>query len=121
MNSPSGFRLCRLEASHRAAAQASSHEIVFSGCQAHSTAYGVARATQQAEQRELTLHRLHEEANKAWKDANDVIFSHLLKYDSQLANFLNSAEDTFKNKCIEIWGCIQSLVEAMNCSPQTGL
>ena len=113
--------LCGLEASHCVAAQATTHEIVLSRCQARSTAYGVATATQQAEQWELTLHRLHEEANKAWKDANDVIFSHLLKYDSELANFLNSAEDTLKNKRDEIWGCIQRLVEATNCSPQTGL
>ena len=118
---PSSFRLCRLEASCRVAAQATTHESILSGHQAHSTAYGVAAATQQAEQQELTPCRLHEEAIKAWKDANDIIFSHLLKYDSELVNFLNSAEDTLKNKCDEIWGYIQSLVEAMNCSPQTGL
>ena len=113
--------LCGLEASHHTAAQATAHEIVLSGCQAHSTAYGVAASTQQAEPWELTLHRLCEEANKAWKGANDVIFSHLLKYDSELANFLNSAEEALRNKCDEIWGCVQSLVEATNCSPQTGL
>ena len=47
--------------------------------------------------------------------------THLLKYDFELANFLNSAEDTLKNKCNEIWGCVQSLLKAMNCSPQTSL
>ena len=57
--------LCGLEASHRAAAQATTHEIVLSGHQAHSTAYGVSTATQQAEQWELTLCGLHKEANKA--------------------------------------------------------
>ena len=103
------------------AAQATAHEIVLSGCQAHSTAYGVATATQQAEQWESTLHGLCEEANKAWKDANDVIFSHLLKYYCELATFLNSAEDTLKNKHDEIWGHFQSLMEATNCLPQTGL
>ena len=56
--------LCGIEASHRMAAQATTHEIVLSGCQAHSAAYGVATATQQAKQQELTLCRLHEEANK---------------------------------------------------------
>ena len=78
------------------AAQATDHEIVLSGHQAHSAAYGVATATQQAEQWESTLHGLRKEANKAWKDANDVIFSHLLKYDSELATFLDSTEDTLK-------------------------
>ena len=64
--------LCGLEASHQVAAQATTHEIVLSGCQACSAAYGVATATQQAEQQELILQRLCEEANKAWKDANDT-------------------------------------------------
>ena len=113
--------LCGLEASHRVAAQATTHEIVLSSHQAHSASCGVAAATQQAEQWGLTLCGLHEEANKAWKDTNNVIFSHLLKYGSELANFLNSAEDTLKNKCDEIWGHVQSLMEAMNCFPQTGL
>ena len=113
--------LCRLEASHHVAAQATAHEIVLSRHQAHSAAYGVATATQQAEQQESTLCRLCEEANKAWKDTNDVIFSHLLKYDSELATFLDSAEDILKNKCDEIWRRIQSLVETTNCSPQTSL
>ena len=112
---------CRLEASHHMDAQATAHEIVFSRCQTHSASYGVAAATQQAEHWELTLHGLPKEAKKVWKDANDVIFSHLLKYDSELANFLNSAEDTLKNKCNEIWGHVQILVESMNCSFQTGL
>ena len=112
--------LCRLEASHHVANQATTHEIVLSRYQACSIAYGVATATQQAKQWELTLCGLREEANKAWKGTNNV-FSHLLKYDSELANFLNSAEDTLKDKYDEIWRCIKSLVEAMNCSPQTGL
>ena len=109
--------LCGLEASHHMAAQATAHEIVLSGRQACSTAYGVATTIKPVGQRELTLCRLCEEANKAWKDANDVIFSHLLKYDSELANFINSAEDALKDKHNEIWGHVQSLVEAMNCSP----
>ena len=102
-------------------AQATTHETVLSGCQACSTAYGVATATQQAEQRESTLQGLCKEANKAWKDDNDIIFSHLLKYDSELANFLNSAEDTLRNKRDEIWRCVHSLTKTTNCSPQTGL
>ena len=52
---------------------------------------------------------------------NDVIFSHLLKYNSELANFLNSAEDALRNKCNEIWRCVYSLTEVANCSPQAGL
>ena len=40
---------------------------------------------------------------------------------TELANFLNSAEDALKDKCDEIWGRTQSFTEATNCSPQTGL
>ena len=113
--------ICELKTSHHAVAQATTHEMVLSGCLVCSTAYAVATTTQQAEERELTLHRLCKEANKAWKDTNDIIFSHLLKYDSKLANFLNSAEDTLRNKRNEIWRCVYSLAEAANCSHQAGL
>ena len=113
--------ICRLETSHHAVAKATGHEMVLSGCLFHSAAYAVAATTQQAEEWESTLHGLCDEANKAWNDANDVIFSHLLNYDSKLANFLNSAEDALRNKCDEIWRCIYSLTEAANSSPQTGL
>ena len=83
---------CRLEAMHHTAA--TTHKTVLSGCVAHSTTYGVTKTIQKAEEQESTLHGLCEEAVKAWKVANDVIFSHLLKYDSKLAIFLTSAEDT---------------------------
>ena len=49
------------------------------------------------------------------------IFSHLLKYDSELATFLTSAEDTLRNKHEEIWRCIHSLTETTNFSPQARL
>ena len=66
--------ICGLKASHCAAAQATTHETVLSRCLIHSTAYAVAATTQQAEKWESTLCRLQDEANKVWKDANDVIF-----------------------------------------------
>ena len=99
-------------------AQATTHEIVLSRCLIHSTAYAVTATTQQAKEWESTLHRLCDKANKVWKDANDVIFSHLLKYNSKLADFLNSTEDALRNKCDEIWRHIYSLMEAANCSPR---
>ena len=106
---------------HHATAQATAHETVLSGRVARSAAYGVTTTTQKAEEWESTLRGLHEEANKAWKDANDIIFSHLLKYNSELATFLTSAEDTLRNKCEEIWRCVHSLAETANFSPQIGL
>ena len=113
--------LCRLEAMHHAMAQATAHETVHSGCIACSAAYGVTTTTKKAEEWESTLRGLHEEANKAWKDANDIIFSHLLKCDPELVTFLTSAEDTLRNKCEEIWRCIHNLTETVNFSPQAGL
>ena len=113
--------LCRLKATHRTTAQATTHEMVLSERLAHSTAYAVATTTQQAEEWESTLRGLCDEANKVWKDASDIIFSHLLKYDFELATFLNSTEDTLKNKHDEIWRCIYSLAEATNCYPQASL
>ena len=113
--------ICRLKASHHTVAQATAHEMVLSRYLIHSASYAVATTTQQAKEWESTLHRLCDEANKAWKDVNDIIFSHLLKYDFELANFLNSAEDALRNKCDEIWRHVYSLAEAANCSPWTGL
>ena len=87
---------------HCAMAQATAHETVLSGHVAHRTSYGVTTTIQKAEEWESILHGLHKEANKAWKDANDVIFSPPLTYDSELATFLPSTEDTLRNKHEEI-------------------
>ena len=113
--------ICGLEASHCIMVQATANETVLSRCSVCSPAYAVATTTQQAKEWESTLHRLCKEANKVWKVANDVIFSHLLKYGSKLANFLNSAEDALRNKCDEVWRYVYSLTEAAHCSPQAGL
>ena len=90
--------LCSLKATHCATAQFTAHETVLFGHQARSAAYRLATATQSVPERELTLCRLGEAANKAWEDANDVLFSHLLQYNLELASFISSAEDALKNK-----------------------
>ena len=90
--------LCSLKATHCATAQSTAHEMVLSRCQAHSAAYGLATATQSVPERELTLRRLREAANKAWKDTNDILFSHLLQYNTELASFISSAKDALRNK-----------------------
>ena len=56
--------ICRLEASHHAMAQATSHEMVLSRCLVHSAVYAVAPTTQQAEEWESSLCGLCKEANK---------------------------------------------------------
>ena len=73
--------LSGLEAMHHATAQAMAHGTVLLGRVAHSAAYRVATTIQNAEEWESTLRGLCAKANKVWKDANDVIFSHLLRYD----------------------------------------
>ena len=60
------------------------------------------------------MRRLHAEANQAWKDANEVIFLHLLKYDTQLAAFISAAEGTLQAKHDEIWRHIHSLMDTAN-------
>ena len=70
-----------LKAMHHTAAQAAAHKTINAGCMAHSTTFGVATATQTDQECESSLCRLHTKANQAWKDANKVIFSHLLRYD----------------------------------------
>ena len=68
----------------------------------------------------MTLHGLWETTDKAWKDANDTIFLHLLRYDAELATFISSTKDALKSKW-KIWQCIHSLLGVTNCSPLTCL
>ena len=58
------------------------------------------------------LRQFHAKANQAWKDTNDVIFSHQLKYDAQLAAFITTAEGTLQAKQDEIWSHVHSIMEA---------
>ena len=99
---------------HCAAAQATAHKTINAGCVAHSATFGVATATQTDEELGSSLPRLCAEAKQAWKDANEVIFSHLLKYDTQLAAFISTAEGTLQAKHDEIMRRIHSLADTAN-------
>ena len=98
-------------------AQAIAHKTVIMGCLAHCATYRVATTTQSDQEWKSTLHGLHAEVNKAWKDANDVIFSHMLRYDSQLVAFITSAEGTHWDKHMEVWRCMHSLTNTAKISP----
>ena len=111
--------LCGLEATHCTTTQATTHKTVLSGHQAHGATYGLATATQPVDQKELTLHRLCEAANKVFRDTNDTMFSHLLRYNAELAIFISTAKDAIKSKQEEIWQCI--LLGVTNFSPLTCL
>ena len=106
--------LSRPEAVHCTTAQATAHETINVGCMACSATFGMATATQTDEECESSMCRLCAEANQAWKDANEVIFSHLLKYNTQLAAFISAAEGTFQAKRDEIWKCVHSLTDTAN-------
>ena len=113
--------LSGLETMHPPAAQAAAHKTINVGCMACSTTFGVATATQKDQEHESSLHRLCAEANQTWKDVNKVIFSHLLRYDSQLVAFISAAEGTLQAKCDEIWRCIHSLTDTANIPHRTCL
>ena len=96
------------------AAQVAAHETINAGCMTCSATFGVATATQTNQEHESSLCRLCTKANQAWKDANEVFFSHLLKYDSQMAAFISAAEGTLQVKHDEIWRCVHSLMDTAN-------
>ena len=59
------------------------------------------------------------EADQAWKDTNNILFSHQLKYDAELAEFITEIERILQGKCMEIWDHITCI--AAHLSPEAGL
>ena len=99
---------------HCTTAQTTAHETINMGCMAHSATLGIVTATQTDEECKSSMCRLHAEANQAWKDTKEVIFSHLLKYDTQLVAFISATEGTLQDKCDEIWRHIHGLMNRVN-------
>ena len=95
---------------HHAMAQATAHETINAGHMAHNATFSAITANQPDGDCEEFLCQFHE-ANQAWKDMNDVIFSHQLKYDAQLVVFIITAEGTLQAKWDEIWSHIHSIME----------
>ena len=65
---------------------------------AHNAAFSAITANQPDADHEEFLRQFHMEANQVWKDMNDVIFCHQLKYDAQLVAFITTAEGTLHSK-----------------------
>ena len=65
--------------------------------------------------------QLTAEADQAWKDTNDVLFSHQLKYDAELTEFITEIERILQGKCTEIWDHFTCITEAAHLSPEAGL
>ena len=104
--------LSGLEAIHHAVAQATTHEIINAGCTAQSEAYGLLPRDQDHKPKHKeTPQQLLTEADKVWKDTNDVMYSHQLQYDRELTAFISNAEATLQEKQSEIWRCIHSLMD----------
>ena len=84
-----------LEAMHHAAA----HETINAGWMAQKAAYSILFDGQtQDKKQEQTLQQLCAEADKAWKDTNDLVFNHQLHYDEQLMAFISHTERTLQEK-----------------------
>ena len=58
------------------------------------------------------MHRLHSEADAAWKKMHEVMYNHQLEYDWPLSDFLKEAEATLANMRDQVWTAIQALSES---------
>ena len=65
--------------------------------------------------------QLTAEADQAWKDTNDVLLSHQLKYDAELTEFITEIERILQAKCMEIWDHVTCIAETAHLSPEAGL
>ena len=105
--------LSGLEAIHRNSVQGMAHEMLTLGCSAHKAAYAaILRDDITEAEHEATMHRLHSEADAAWKKMHEVMYNHQLEYDRQLSNFLKEAEVMLANMRDQIWTAIRALAES---------
>ena len=71
--------LSRLEAMHCTVAQVTAHETINVGQMAQNAAYSILPDDQASDKKhEETPQQLCTEADKAWKDTNNVVFNHQL-------------------------------------------
>ena len=99
--------LSRLEAMHRAMTQATAYKTINAGRMARNAAF----STITANQPDGDCKKFHAEADQEWKDMNDIIFSHQLKYDAQLGAFITAAEGALWANQDKIWSHIHSIAE----------
>ena len=105
-------KLSGLRAMHCTPAQATAHKTSNVGWMAQNVAYSILPDGQtQDKKQEETLQQLCTEADKAWKDTNDLVFQHQLHYDEQLTTFISDAERTLQDKQDKVWVCVHRLVD----------
>ena len=104
--------LSGLEAMHPNSIQGMVHETLTLGHSAGEAAYSAIMWDRVPDDKcEATTRCLHSEADVAWKEMHEVMYSHQLHYDGQLATFLMDAETALNNMRGKVWDAICTLVE----------
>ena len=97
---------------HHAAAQATAYETINRWCMERGAAYNVLISANAPDKKcQRTLRKLCKEANQAWKDTNNVVYKHQLRYDWQLAGFITPTEGVLQAKWDEILEHMQNLMD----------
>ena len=108
-----GFQvLSGLEAMHHNSIQGMAHQTLTLGHSAWKAAYLAILWDKVSEAEcEATTHRLHSEADAAWKEMHEIMYNHQLHYDCQLSAFLMDREITLNNMRDEVLAAIHTLAE----------
>ena len=107
---------------HHTVAQATAHETSNRRHAERSMAYNILLSANTLDKKcERTLQKLHKEAEQAWKDTNNMVFEHQLRYNSQLAGFITSTKGTLQAKWDEVWECMHSLTDTAGMPQDTCL
>ena len=104
--------LLGLEAMHHNSIQGMAHETLTLGCSAWEATYSAILWDRVLEDElKTTTHRLHSEANVAWKEMHEVMYNHQLQYDQWLATFLTEAKTALSDMRGEVWATVHALAE----------
>ena len=113
--------LSTLKTTQRIAAQATAHETINAGCMTHEAA-----GIQNMLNPDVGGHKriwwwLTVEANQVWKDTNDILLSHQLRYDAELMEFITETERILRAKHTEIGGHVTCIAKTAHLSLEAGL
>ena len=104
--------LSGLEAMHHNPIQGMVHETLTLGHSAQEATYSaIMQYRVPDDEHEATTHCLCSEADVTWKEMHEVMYSHQLHYDGQLATFLVYAEMALDDMRGEVWDAIRALAE----------
>ena len=104
--------LSGLEAMHHNSIQGTAHDTLTLRHSAQEATYLAILWDDITEtEHEATTHRLHSEADAAWKEMHEVMYNHQLNYDQQLTTFLKEAETTLNNMRDQVWVAVHNLAE----------